>query len=389
MQHLAPSSSNSFLPEPLSLAARNRRMLMTLEAIIYKLLKLQKPSLSILKAKLQQAEKCVDAIESDSPMAPVWATKLSEWRDAYSLLKASKDLKPVSTVTIDLMPEEVTRKIFKVLTPTETLFSREVCRSWQNYIETMYIPGQHVLICFEGSHDKEELARRFFARSLDIFTKFRMKAEPFETEDFDVDYMTSISNSFFNRITCMFPNIEHLLIDTVLNIESANAIIEFLPSMTELRSFSVFKASHLPDKRKLALMRAIQSCPKIDRLGITDMGRHWYRYMNFANYKHLAYESDNKDNIEEVVRRLTPNTYSFWTSVNNLDAVSIENWIRLNPDFIMYLDMLYIGSIINVDEISRAYVNVSSFTNLYLLRIEFAYHTLPELENSYVSNLVI
>lgn len=399
------ASTLEAVPEEWTHADPNLCRLITNEFVILQLLNSPSPHLDVIKMKLDQAKECVTfLVNSNSPKASLWVTKFNGWIDWFSFLKnvhenellaqakteanAAKgkelDLRPLTT--INSVPVELKFGIFKFLDPTEALFLRAVCLTWKESIEKMYVPKNHVLICSKDDHDKEDLSGRFFATNLNKFTKFEMKTKYLPTKDYDEDVDVSvISRSFFHLISRMFPNLAHLLIDTVLDVQSANSLIEFLPTLKKLSVLSIFKASYLPKNRKLALQEAINNCHKIERLGITDLGRNWYRYMHYARFKHFAYESENNDNIDEVVSRLSTNTFSFWTRVYSLDREKVENWVKINPNFVVFVENLSVGSLVDNNNIGRAFVNVSFFAYVQILRIEFASHSLPDLPDAYVS----
>lgn len=288
------------------------------------------------------------------------------------------------TINLEKIPNEVMSLIFSKLPPSEVLRVRETCRDWKKNIESLYPSNKHVLIYFKAGFEKDDLARRFFATHLKPFKKISIRASAYPTEDLSLDFCSTVSHVFLSRITKMFPKLEHLIVDTVLDNFSANALIYFLPTWTNLRTFAVFRAANLSKKVKLKLMEAIKQCPSIRRLGITDMGRNWWWYLPFGNISELAYES--KDDISrEIVARLTNNTFKFWTRINRLSPNSVENWVKDSPYFVEELEMLHLGDIVDEFNGDRGYVNVSSFKNLYVLRVQFEWCAgSADVPNSYI-----
>ncbi|KAH9407685.1 hypothetical protein TYRP_012507 [Tyrophagus putrescentiae] len=295
--------------------------------------------------------------------------------------EGEEEVQPFTTSS-DEIPPEMLRLIFQKLDPSEALFLRYACRSWKENIECMFVNNRHVLIYFEEGLEKDDLARRFFATNLKPFKMFQIEAEAYPNEDFSIGYDSTVSEVFLQRITNMFPHMEHLIVDTVLDEESANALIRFLPTWTKLRTFAVFRASNLPRGHQEALLNAIRRCPTIRRLGITDLGRHWWRHLPLDDIESFAYESQ-EDNSTEVIRQMTRNTFILWTRIASLSPKSVKNWVNVSRRFVEELEMLHIGDIYDRDNSDRAYVNVSSFINLYVLRIEFEWSAIAEVPNSY------
>ena len=112
-------------------------------------------------------------------------------------------------------------------------------------------------------------------------------------------------------------------------------------------------------------------CKSITRLGVTDLGRDWYRFLELDRLEHMAYESSFREcHINEVVRRLTTKCTSLWTRCYSLSADTIEQWPTINGPFVANLQKLFIGEVERRPN-GMAHVNVSPFKSLVVLRIEF------------------
>ncbi|KAH9392979.1 hypothetical protein TYRP_006077 [Tyrophagus putrescentiae] len=317
---------------------------------------------------------------------------MMDYEEAEEVLQQQQQQQqqPAETSTVlttfpNAIPPEVMRLIFAKLPPSRTFALREICRGWMENIETMYIPDRHLLIYFEEGLEAADLASRFFAYNLSRFKRIPLiaSANP-DAEDEGIDYGSTLSTALLSRLATMFPNLEHLLVDTVLDVESANALISQLPRWTDLTSLGLFRAVHLPETRKVALRNAINRCHWLRRLGVTDLGRNWWRYLNFRNLEHFAYESMEAENVEEVVRHLTPSTYSLWTRCGGLSPQCVESWANINPNFVVALEQLHLGDITDMAESTRAYVNVSAFINVNDLRLQFESSALGGVAGSYM-----